>query len=126
VTLRVYQSLWATEKRRAGVPELPIAERFDSVKEAGYDGMAIDLGALDLASARKDLIFLCELGPPNYALTDSNGDELSDRWQEALELKRLAQALWTETGPSPPTSLSGRTSQDWPMWRTVWSLPGSL
>jgi hypothetical protein len=273
--LRVYQSLWATEQRRAGVPERPVAERFDAVKDAGYDGLAIDLGALDLPAARAcapefartgleglltafptsiealrpalhlakdigapfvivvgqvmplkvqdmiavvrewlriaaeegmpiqfethrncitnnlfatlqmleavpemrlsadlshyvveremmqpistemqdyvlrvlgrsdsfqgriatrnqiqvpiafpqhrewratfmgwwgegfrlrrrrcpadDLIFLCELGPPNYAMTDANGDELSDRWQEALELKRLARALWAET-----------------------------
>jgi hypothetical protein len=273
--LRVYQSLWATEQRRAGVPERPVAERFDAVKEAGYDGLAIDLGALDLAAARRcvpeyvrtglsgmltafptsiealrpalhlakdigapfvivigqvmplavqamipvvqewlrvaaeesmpiqfethrncitndlfatlqmleavpqmrlsadlshyvvdremmqpitaetqnyvlrvlarsdsfqgrvatrnqiqvpiafpqhrdwletflgwwregfrlwrsrapggDLVFLCELGPPNYAITDANGNELSDRWQEALELKRLARALWAQT-----------------------------
>lgn len=273
--LRVYQSLWATEKRRAGVPERPVAERFDAVKDAGYDGLAIDLGALDLAAARRcvpeyartglagmltafptsiealrpalhlakdigapfvivvgqvmplavhamipvvqawlrvaveesmpiqfethrncitnelfatlqmleavpemrlsadlshyvvaremmqpisaetqnhvlrvlqrsdsfqgriatrsqiqvpiafpqhrdwletflgwwregfrlwrsrapgeDLVFLCELGPPNYAITDARGNELSDRWQEALELKRLARALWAET-----------------------------
>jgi hypothetical protein len=273
--LRVYQSLWATEQRRAGVPERPVAERFDAVKDAGYDGLAIDLGALDLDAARRcvpeyartglagmltafptsiealrpalhlakdigapfvivvgqvmplavhamipvvqewlrvaveesmpiqfethrncitnelfatlqmleavpemrlsadlshyvvaremmqpitaetqnhvlrvlqrsdsfqgriatrnqiqvpiafpqhrdwletflgwwregfrlwrsrapgeDLVFLCELGPPNYAMTDARGDELSDRWQEALELKRLARALWAET-----------------------------
>jgi hypothetical protein len=273
--LRVYQSLWATEQRRAGVPERPVAERFDAVKDAGYDGLAIDLGALDLAAARRcvpeyartglagmltafptsiealrpalhlakdigapfvivvgqvmplavhamipvvqewlrvaveesmpiqfethrncitnelfatlqmleavpemrlsadlshyvvaremmqpitaetqnhvvrvlqrsdsfqgriatrsqiqvpiafpqhrdwletflgwwregfrlwrsrapgeDLVFLCELGPPNYAITDARGNELSDRWQEALELKRLARALWAET-----------------------------
>lgn len=272
--LRVYQSLWATEQRRPGVPERPLAERFDAVKAAGYDGVAIDLGALDLAAARacapeyartglsglvtafptsiealrpalqlaKDIgapfvivvgqvmplavddmipvvrqwlrvaaeesmpiqfethrncitndlfatlqlldavpemrlsadlshyvvdremmqpisatmqeyvlrvlrrsdsfqgrvatrnqiqvpigfpqhrdwfetflgwwregfrlwrsrcpdadpIFLCELGPPNYAITDANGDELSDRWQEALELKTLARALWAD------------------------------
>jgi hypothetical protein len=50
--LRVYQSLWATEQRRPGVPERPVPERFDAVKAAGYDGMAIDLGALDLESAR--------------------------------------------------------------------------
>jgi hypothetical protein len=275
--LRIYQSLWATEKRRPGVPERPFAERFDAVKAAGYDGMAIDLGALDLAAARacapeyartglsalltafptsiealrpalqlakdigapfvivvgqvmplavadmivvvrdwlriaaeesmpiqfethrncitndlfttlqlleavpemrlsadlshyvvdremmqpitptmqdyvlrvlrrsdsfqgriatrnqiqvpiafpqhrawletflgwwregfrpwrsrrpaEDLVFLCELGPPNYAITDANGDELSDRWQEALELKALARAVWAETFP---------------------------
>jgi sugar phosphate isomerase/epimerase len=272
--LRVYQSLWATEQRRAGVPEKPVAERFDAVKEAGYDGLAIDLGALELAAARRcvreyartglsgmltafptsiealrpalhlakdigapfvivvgqvmplavhamipvvqewlrvaaeesmpiqfethrncitnelfatlqmleavpemrlsadlshyvvaremmqpisaetqnhvlrvlqrsdsfqgriatrnqiqvpiafpqhrdwletfmgwwregfrlwrhrapgeDLVFLCELGPPNYAMTDARGNELSDRWQEALELKRLARALWAQ------------------------------
>lgn len=50
--LRVYQSLWATELRRPGVPERPFAERFDAVKAAGYDGLAVDLGALDLATAR--------------------------------------------------------------------------
>jgi hypothetical protein len=272
--LLVYQSLWATELRRQGVPERPIPERFDRVKEAGYDGLAIDLGAADLEVARtcvpeyartglkglvmafpnsieslrpalhlakeigapfvvvigrvmplrveemvpvirdwlrlaqqermpiqfethrncitndlystlllleavpemrlaadlshyvvdremvlpisetmqqyvtrilehsdsfqgrvatrsqvqvpiafpqhrpwletfiawwragfelwraqahaSDLVFLCELGPPNYAITDARGEELSDRWQEALELKRLAQQLWAE------------------------------
>jgi hypothetical protein len=52
VGLRVYQSLWATELRRPGAPERPIAERFDRVRTAGFEGMAIDLGALDIVSAR--------------------------------------------------------------------------
>ena len=272
--LRCYQSLWATELRRPGAPERPIAERFDRVKEAGYDGLAIDLGATDLAAAQacipeyartglaglviafpvsiealrpalqlakdigspfvvvvgkvmplavadmipvvrgwlriaaeeavpiqfethrncitndlfstlllldavpemrlcadlshyvvdremmlplspemqgyvgrvldrsdsfqgriatrsqiqvpvgfpqhrvwldtflawwkqgfsswrarapqQELVFLCELGPPNYAITDANGDELSDRWEEALLLRRLAREIWAE------------------------------
>jgi hypothetical protein len=276
--LRVYQSLWATEQRRPGVPERPVPERFDAVKAAGYDGMAIDLGALDLAAARacapeyartglsalltafptsidalrpalqlakdigapfvivvgqvmpitvpemipvvrewlriaaeesmpiqfethrncitndlfatlqlleavpemrlsadlshyvvdremmqpisatmqdyilrvlqrsdsfqgrvatrsqiqvpiafpqhrdwletflgwwregfrlwrsrrpnEDGVFLCELGPPNYAITDASGDELSDRWQEALELKARALVLWAQVDPA--------------------------
>ncbi len=42
----------------------------------------------------QDLVFLCELGPPNYAITDANGDELSDRWDEALLLRRLALEIW--------------------------------
>jgi hypothetical protein len=50
--LRVYQSLWATELRRPGVPERPVAERFDRVRDAGFDGMAIDLGAMDIVAAR--------------------------------------------------------------------------
>lgn len=287
--LRVYQSLWATEMRRPGVPEAPIPERFDRVKAAGYDGMAIDLGALDLPAAQGcvreyartglkglltafpnsaealrpalhlakdigapfvivvgqvmplavadmipvvrewlriaaeegmpiqfethrncitndlfstlqlldaipemrmsadlshyvvdremlqpipgpmqhyisrvlarsdsfqgrvatrnqvqvpiafpqhlawletflrwwkegfalwrgrpqdgDLVFLCELGPPNYAITDASGNELSDRWEEALVLKRLARELWAETAsPVAMVQATAKTS----------------
>lgn len=39
-------------------------------------------------------IFLCELGPPEYAMTDAQGRELSDRWSEALTLRRIAERLW--------------------------------
>lgn len=37
------------------------------------------------------LFFLCELGPPPYAMTDDRGEELSDRWQEAQVLWRWAE-----------------------------------
>lgn len=50
--LHFYQSLWATELRRPGVPERPVPERFDLVAEDGYDGMAVDLGAMTLDAAR--------------------------------------------------------------------------
>jgi len=40
------------------------------------------------------LVFLCELGPPDYALTDAAGRELSDRWEEALLLAQWARELW--------------------------------
>jgi hypothetical protein len=42
------------------------------------------------------LVFLCELGPPDYALTDAQGLELSDRWEEALLLARWARELWRD------------------------------
>jgi len=41
------------------------------------------------------LTFLCELGPKEYAMTDRNGYELSDRWEEALMLKDLVRDIWT-------------------------------
>lgn len=49
--LRVFQSLWATEQRIPGQPERPIGERFDRVREAGFAGMSIDLGAITLDQA---------------------------------------------------------------------------
>jgi hypothetical protein len=42
------------------------------------------------------LRFLCELGPPSYAMTDANGRELSDRWQEALTIKGWVEKAWAE------------------------------
>ncbi len=40
------------------------------------------------------LVFLCELGPPGYAITDANGAELSDRWTEALLIRGWVQEIW--------------------------------
>jgi hypothetical protein len=47
-------------------------------------------------NADGECIFLCELGPPEYAMTDANGVEMSNRWEEALTIRRWIIEMWTE------------------------------
>jgi sugar phosphate isomerase/epimerase len=40
------------------------------------------------------LPFASELGPPRYAITLPDGKEFSDRWDQSLVMKRLAEQAW--------------------------------
>ena len=46
------------------------------------------------APADAVVTFLCELGPPPYAITGPDGLELSDRWAEALAIRERVGAMW--------------------------------
>lgn len=46
------------------------------------------------AEANDTLTFVVELGPPTYAMQGADGKELSDRWQEAQQLKDLVREIW--------------------------------
>jgi hypothetical protein len=41
------------------------------------------------------LPFASELGPPRYAITTPDGKEISDRWEQSLVMKRLAEQAWS-------------------------------
>ncbi len=84
----MYQSLWATEQRCPGVAELPVSERFDRVRDAGFDGMGIDLGALDLAAAQRLV--------PEFARTGLAG--LLTAFPQSVEDLRPALHLAKEIG----------------------------
>jgi len=45
-----------------------------------------------------DCIFVCELGPPEYAMTGPDGREMSNRWQEAHVIKGWVREIWNELG----------------------------
>jgi sugar phosphate isomerase/epimerase len=42
------------------------------------------------------LPFASELGPPRYAITTPDGREFSDRWEQSLVMKRLAEQAWAK------------------------------
>lgn len=49
------------------------------------------------ASRGACLSFACELGPRPYAITDSEGRDTTDRWDEALLIKSLVRDLFERT-----------------------------
>ena len=49
-------------------------------------------------NASGDCIFVCELGPPEYAMTGPDGREMSNRWEEAQAMKSWVREIWEDLG----------------------------
>ena len=100
--LLVYQSLWAMD--RLASPEPPLSEKFDLVRQAGFDGMAIDLGALTLEQA--------EATVPHFVRTGLAGaltafPDSAEALRPALELaRRIAAPFVVVVGQQMPVRLA--------------------
>lgn len=49
------------------------------------------------ASDDAKLVFTCELGPKPYAITGRDGNDTTDRWAEALMLRKMVHDRWNAT-----------------------------
>lgn len=49
------------------------------------------------AACNAELVFTCELGPKPYAITGRDGNDTTDRWAEARQLRQMALDLWSAT-----------------------------
>jgi len=62
-------------------------------RNVGYSGKS---SSSDSSDGNATLYFLCELGPPPYAMTDANQLELSDRWEEGLMIRSWVEQIWAD------------------------------
>ena len=95
---RILDNAWGIHGRIASREQVQISLSFP--QHQGWVGLFMDWWEYAIRSWRRRaktdavLTFLCELGPPPYAITGPDGAELSDRWQEALLMKDMIRALW--------------------------------
>ena len=66
----------------------PWAQFFVELWAEAMRGWLADAGPGDI------LPFSSELGPPRYAITTPDGREFSDRWEQSLVMKKLAEQAW--------------------------------
>jgi hypothetical protein len=97
---RILDNSWAIHGRVASREQVQIQLSFPHLKH--WVDLFMAWWEYAMRSWRKRaadnavLTFLCELGPPEYAITGADGYELSDRWEEALWMKDAIRAIWAK------------------------------
>jgi hypothetical protein len=95
---RILDNSWGIHGRIASREQVQIS--FGFPQHQGWVALFMDWWEYAIRSWRKRagpdavLTFLCELGPPPYAITGPDGAELSDRWEDALVMKDMVRTLW--------------------------------
>jgi hypothetical protein len=93
---------WAFQGRVASNEQIQVQTGFAQHQNwvARFEGWWAQGFASWRARAAPDaaVTFLCELGPPPYAITGADGLELSNRWAEALEMRERVAAIWARLG----------------------------
>jgi hypothetical protein len=95
---RILDNSWGIHGRIASREQIQVSLGFPQHQD--WVGLFMGWWEYAIRSWRKRakpdavLTFLCELGPPPYAITGADGAELSDRWEDALVLKDMVKALW--------------------------------
>lgn len=100
---RILDSAWAFHGRVASREQVQIEIAFAHHKP--WLDLFIGWWEYGLRSWRRraepddTVAFVCELGPKPYAITGPDGEDTTDRWQEALRLKDEVRALWKRIAP---------------------------
>ncbi len=95
---RILDNCWGLHGRVASREQIQV--QLDFPQHQGWVGLFMGWWEYAIRSWRRraepDAVFtfLCELGPPTYAITGADGYELSDRWAEALKMKDMIRDLW--------------------------------
>jgi len=95
---RILDNTWALHGRVASREQVQVQLGFP--QHQGWVSLFMGWWEYGIRSWRRRaepdavLTFLCELGPPPYAITGADGFELTERWDEALVMKAMIRGLW--------------------------------
>jgi hypothetical protein len=101
---RILDNSWAFHGRIASREQVQIelsfphhrmwVELFREWWTYGFQSWGLRAGSDDA------LTFTCELGPKPYAITGSDGNDTTDRWQESIALMAIAREIWASLAPA--------------------------